>query len=439
MSTATPNATPVPVDPSVTARLAAMMFLQFFVWGGWYVSMTGWMNEHGLSGLTAWAYTVCPIGAIISPLFLGMVADRFFASQRVLGVLHVLGGVALLAVPLVIPSVSPELPKTFWHPYVLLLLAHALCYMPTLGLSSTVALHNITNAKKQFPFIRVFGTLGWVVGNLVVGGNLKTFGLDVEWLAAGDKSPVQFYVAGGAAVVLGLFSFSLPHTPPPLLGRRVRVGELLGVDAIRLLAKPSYLVFIVCSFLVCIPLAAYYQQARNFVDFVGFSNPTLTMSFGQVSEVVFMLLMPMMFARLGVKWVLAMGMLAWVARYGLFAGAAESKVLWMTLGGVVLHGICYDFFFVAGQIYVDERTPSAIRGQAQGFLVLVTQGLGLLVGAQVVGWLVAHHTLKGTHPMGDELEWAKIWGIPAAMALAVFLVFVVLFRDKEATADAGRA
>lgn len=422
---------PGKVDPGVTARLSTMMFLQFFVWGAWYVSMTGWMNEHGLSGLTAWAYTVCPIGAIISPLFLGMVADRFFASQRVLGALHLLGGAALIAVPMVIPGVSPDAAKTFWHPYVLLLLAHALCYMPTLGLSSTVALHNITNAEKQFPYIRVFGTLGWIVGNLVVGGNLKTFGLDVVWLAEGDKSPVQFYVAGGAAVLLGLFSFSLPNTPPPLAGKRVRVGELLGLDAIRLLAKPSYLIFILCSFLVCIPLAAYYQQARNFVAFTGFSNPTLTMSFGQVSEVVFMLLMPLMFARLGVKWVLAAGMLAWVVRYGLFAGAAGDKVLWMTLAGVVLHGICYDFFFVAGQIYVDKRTPPSIRGQAQGFLVLVTQGLGLLVGAQAVGWLVKNHT-STIQEAGKEvavLDWKMIWLMPAGMALVVLVVFVALFRD----------
>lgn len=431
--------TPAP-SAATTTRLSFMMFLQFFVWGAWYVSMTGWMNVQGLGDLTAWAYTVCPIGAIVAPLFLGMIADRFFASQRVLGLLHLLGGAALIAVPLIIPSISPDTPKTFWHPYILLLLAHALCFMPTLGLSSTVALHNITNAEEQFPYIRVFGTLGWVVGNLVVGGNLKTFGLDVVWLADGDKSPVQFFVAGGAAVLLGLFSFTLPNTPPPLAGKAVRVAELLGLDAIRLLKSRSYLIFIVCSFLICIPLAAYYQLARNYVDHVGFSNPTLTMSFGQVSEVFFMLVMPLMFARLGVKWVLAVGMLAWAIRYGLFAGAATNSIAWMTLVGIMLHGICYDFFFVAGQIYVDKRTPSSIRGQAQGFLVLVTQGLGLLIGAQLIGTWVKDSTIAGPTPAATQLDWIRIWGMPAIMALVVFIGFVLLFRDsgKPKDARAGR-
>jgi nucleoside transporter len=422
-----------PRHSAVAARLSAMMFLEFFVWGAWYVSMTGWMGVAKIGGLTAWAYTVGPIAAIISPFFLGLIADRFFPTQRVLGVMHLLGGAALLAIPKVVAALDPATPQTFFHPYVLLLLAHMLCYMPTLGLTNTLCFHNMTEPERQFPIVRVFGTIGWIVGNIVVGGNLKTWGLDITWIAEGDKSPLQFYIAGVAAVLLGLYSFGLPHTPPPAAGKKVRASEILGLDSLRLLADRNYLVFILCSFLICIPLAGYYNQGRNFVEFVGFSNPTLTMSYGQMSEIIFMILMPAFFARLGVKWMLAAGMLAWVARYAFFSAAADDKVKWMVLIGVMLHGICYDFFFVTGFLYVDKKAPREIRGQAQGFLVLITQGLGLGIGAILFGHLVGHYTKEV--PTGSALNWSKIWLAPCIFAAAVLLVFVALFRDRS-TADA---
>lgn len=415
--------------PGVTARLSLMMFLQFFVWGAWYVSMTGWMNRVGIGGLTAWAYTVGPIAAVISPFVLGLVADRFFATQRVLGVMHILGGAALLAVVPVVNGLPPEVPLNFRHPYVLLLLAHMLCYMPTLGLTNTLAFHHMSNPQKQFPWIRVWGTVGWIVGNIVVGGNLRPFGLDLTWIGDGDASPLQFYIAGGAGVALGIYSFVLPHTPPPAKGRAFSAREALGLGSLRLLARPGYLVFIVCSFLICIPLAGYYAYARTYVGASGFKNATLTMSAGQMSEIVFMLLMPLFFARLGVKWMLAVGMLAWVVRYGLFAGAAEPSVMSLVLAGVLLHGICYDFFFVTGFIYVDREASKEIRGQAQGFLVLITQGLGLGIGAQLFGRLVASYS-----PEGGPVDWRMIWAVPAGFALAVLIAFVLLFRERRATA-----
>lgn len=411
-----------------------MMFLEFFVWGSWYVSMTGWMNKVGIGGLTAWAYTVGPIAAVISPFFLGMVADRFFPTHRVLGAMHVLGGIALLTIPSVVGALSPDTPQGFMHPYVLLLLAHMLCYMPTLGLTNTLCFHNMSNPERQFPMVRVFGTIGWIVGNIVVGGNLKNWGVDLTWIAEGDKSSAQFYVAGGAAVLLGFFSFTLPHTPPPLAGKKVTVGEVLGLDSLRLLAKPSYLVFVVCSFLICIPLAGYYNYARNFVEYSGFNNPTMTMSYGQMSEIIFMILMPALFARLGVKWMLAVAMLAWVLRYGLFAAAAPDKVAWMTFAGVLLHGICYDFFFVTGFLYVDRAAPKEIRGQAQGFLVLITQGLGLGLGAQLFGKLVTKYSSEGAGAGAPPaLDWRMIWAVPAALAFAVLVVFVIAFRTPRTT------
>jgi len=405
-------------------RLSVMMFLQFFVWGAWYVSQTGFMIDRGMGPLSAWAYTVGPIAAILSPFFLGMVADRFFPSQRVLGVLHLLGGVAMLAVPMVArPYVEGN--AKFFEPYILLLLVHMLCYMPTLGLTASLALTHMTNPEKQFPMIRVWGTVGWIIGGVVVGGNLKTFGLDTVWITEGDKSPIQFYVTGAAGIALGLFSFSLPHTPPPLAGKKVSAREILGLDAITLLAKPSYLVFVLCSFLLCIPLAGYYNFGRNFVEATGFTNPTLTMTFGQFAEIFFMLIMPLCFARLGVKWMLAVGMLAWVARYGLFAGAADDHVRWMVLAGILLHGICYDFFFVTGMVYADKAAPTQIRAQAQGFLVLVTQGLGMLIGAQAFGWWVSRNTTA------TITDWERVWVAPCIFAAAVLVLFVACFRNPR--------
>lgn len=420
---------------TVLPRLSIMMFLQFFVWGAWYVSMTGFFKNQGMGDVTGAAYTVGPIAAILSPFFLGLIADRFFSSERVLGTLHVIGGLALIAAPFTASEYSlPAAPEgaglfynmvlrdlpAFGHPFILLLLVHMLCYMPTLGLTSSLSFHNLTNREKQFPLVRVLGTIGWIVGNIAV-----------SFMPGKDGSAWQFYIAGGAGVVLGLFSFTLPHTPAPLAGQKPSVGQILGLDSLALFKNRSYAVFIVCSFLICIPLAAYYQQARNFVeatDSVVNKSATFTMSFGQMSEVIFMVLMPLFFAKLGVKWMLAVGMLAWVVRYGLFAGAADDHVMWMVLGGVLLHGICYDFFFVTGMIYVDKDTPAHLRGQAQGFLVLVTQGLGMVIGAKLVFWLVSENTEAGV------TAWKTVWAIPAGFAFVVLLAFVALFKDGRPVA-----
>lgn len=262
----------------------------------------------------------------------------------------------------------------------LLFFGHMLCYFPTLALTNSLALHNMTNAEKQFPLIRVFGTIGWIVA-----------GIFVSW-QGWDASVNLFYVAAAAAIVMGLYSFTLPHTPPPSKGKAVSFSEIMGFDALVLFRKPSFLIFMLCSFLVCIPLAFYYQMASKFIAQGGLANPAFKMSFGQMSEIVFMLLMPLFFARLGVKWMLFVGMLAWVVRYTLFAFGANDSIMWMLLAGIVLHGICYDFFFVTGQIYTDRVAPKEIRGQAQGLLVLCTLGLGMLIGAQLAGKVEVNYT-----------------------------------------------
>jgi nucleoside transporter len=291
-----------------------------------------------------------------------------------------------------------------------------LCFMPTLGLTSSLALHNMTNAEKQFPLIRVFGTVGWIVANIAIS------------TLAFDRSPNMFYVAGGSALLLGAFSFSLPHTPAPSKGRPFSGRDALGLDSLVLLKSRSFAVFCVCSFLLCIPLAAYYAFAGQFVGEMGFTKIAGTMSFGQMSEILFMLIMPLCFAKMGVKWMLSVGMLAWAIRYGLFATAADDQVKWMVLGGILLHGICYDFFFVAGQIYVDGKAGPRIRGQAQGFYVLLTQGLGMLIGAQLAAALVARYQ-TGT---GDDavIDWQTVWMYPAIFAFVVLIVFVIFFKDK---------
>lgn len=404
---------------SVGPRLSAMMFLELFVWGAWYVSMTGFINAQHMSGVTAWAYSVGPVAAIISPLFLGLVADRFFATERVLGVMHILGGIVIFIAPSFASPFEGDGSPLF-HPFVVALLVHMLCYMPTLGLTNTVAFHSLANRERGFPLVRVFGTIGWIVGNLVVSS-----------LPGGDQSATQFRIAGAAGILLGFYSFTLPHTPPPAAGKPFSIREALGLDALKLLKDRSFAVFLVSSLLICIPLAAYYQQARNFVAAAGIADPVLKMSFGQMSEILFMLVMPLFFARLGVKWMLAVGMLTWVARYGLFAFAWDEKIQWMVIAGILLHGICYDFFFVTGQIYTDMKAPNDIRAQAQGFLVLVTQGLGLGIGAQVIGEIVARNTTV----VGDAtvVGWPAIWTAPSAMAAGILLLFVLLFRERGAS------
>jgi nucleoside transporter len=393
--------------PALGARLSAMMFLEFFVWGAWYVTVGNYMTKIGLTGVIYWAYTVSPIAAVVSPFFLGMVADRFFATEKVLGVLHLLGGLAILAAP----SAAGSAPL-----FIALLLLHVLFYMPTLGLANSLAFHNIEDQEKQFPWIRVFGTIGWIAANVLVSAVLRA-----------DATPIPLYTAGIASLVLGVYCFTLPHTPPPAAGTRPTFRNIAGLDALTKLKSRDFTVFIASSLLICIPLSAYYAYAPVFVLSAGIADPAFKMSFGQMSEVLFMLVMPLFFVRLGVKWMLVVGMGAWVLRYLLFALAAPTGAVPWILIGILLHGICYDFFFVTGQIYVDKRSTDDIRGQAQGFLVLVTYGVGMLVGAQISGLL-----FNAMVPDPVVLTaWRAFWLLPAAFAAAVLLFFAVSFREER--------
>ncbi|MEL6442685.1 MAG: MFS transporter [Bacteroidota bacterium] len=398
----------------LSARLSAMMFLEFFVWGAWYTTVAVYMAAEGLGDLTHWPYTVNPVAAIVAPFFLGLIADRYFAAQNVFGVLHILGGVFILAAPSTIQN--PTL-------FILLLLAYNLCYMPTLGLSNTIAFEHLDDQERQFPIIRVFGTIGWIVAGLAI-----SFVMSPILGVTAEATAWPLYLTGIFSIVLGFFAFTLPNTPPAAAGEPVSVRSIAGVDAFKQLGSKPFYIFLAASFLLCIPLAAYYNFTQLFLSATGFENIAATQSLGQVSEILFMLLMPMLFVRWGVKWMLAAGMAAWVLRYALFALAAPDAVMWMIVGGVFLHGICYDFFFVTGQIYVEKKSTPKVRGQAQGLLVLVTYGVGMLIGAQVAGQL--YNRFLGDREALPLAEWPDFWWLPAGLAAVILVLFIALFNDK---------
>ena len=451
------------MKPSVFIRLALMMFIQFFVWGAWYVTAPNYLSGIGFGGGDfGWTYSVGPIAGMISPFFVGMIADRFFASERVLAAMHLAGGLIMFSATRLMLSETPDPSAINW-----VFFGYMLTFYPTLSLTNSLAMRNMSNSEKEFPFIRVFGTIGWIVA-----------GLALTWINW-DTKINMFYLASGSAILLGVFSFFLPHTPPEKNDNKITTREILGLDALILLKNPSYLIFMVSSMLICIPLAFYYQIASRVVELAELPIGQ-TMSYGQMSEIFFMLVMPLFFRRLGVKWMLAVGMLAWVTRYFLFAIGAPDQVVWMIIGGVVLHGICYDFFFVTGQIYTDNVAPKKIRGQAQGMLVLFTLGLGMLVGAQVAGRIEGTHTteeslafkaqvvekndeiaalqlkvsedpslkaqIENLTTERDELrhkelaaiEWKPLWMKPAIFAAAVLGIFILLFRSpKPSEPDSG--
>lgn len=391
--------------------LCAMMFLQFFVWGSWYVTAGTFVQPMGWDQTTTgWIYSAGPIAAMITPLFLGLIADRFFASQRVLAVMHALGAIVMLVF---VPGAIETKDAASFEWYVLI---YMLCYMPTLGLSNTIAFTHIKNPERQFPIARVFGTLGWIAAVTLVSKGLQA-----------DTLPIMFQVAGYSSIAMAILSWVLPHTPPPLAGKKVSIAETLGLGALVLLKRPAFAVFMLCSFLICIPLAGYYSYGNQFAATV-WPEAGFYMAFGQWAEVGFMLIMPLCFRRLGVKKMLAIGMLAWVVRYGLWSLGAPDSIAWMVLGGILLHGICYDFFFVTGQIYVDQQARPEIRGQAQSFLVIMTQGVGMFLGAQIVTGIVETNTT-------DEVpDWSQIWFWPGVAAAAILVLFLVAFRESRKAA-----
>ena len=399
------------MSPKVRVQLSVMMFLEFFVWGVWFVTMGTYLSTLGFKGVDiAAAYSTTNWGAFIAPFFIGMIADRFFSAQKVLGALHLLGA-ALLYYASTIHEPGPF----FW-----VLLAYALLYMPTLALVNAVSFHQMKDPGTQFPGIRVWGTVGWIVASgILVGLVLKRARPDIE------ASSVPMLLGAGASLVLGLYAFTLPSTPPKSAGRKVTVREVLGLDALALMKDRSYAVLVISSLLISIPLAFYYNFTNLYLNETkGVSDPAFSMSFGQMSEILFMILMPWFLKRFGIKKVMIIGMLAWTLRYVLFAQGAGGNAAGLLYVGIILHGICYDFFFVSGQIYVDRKAPKELQASAQGFITLCTYGLGMLIGAWISGLVVDAYAVPG----GGH-RWAEMWYVPAVMAAVVTVLFAALFKD----------
>ena len=424
------SATPSKSSVILIVRLAIMMFLQFFIWGAWYVSMNGFLNENGMSDFIAAAYTVAPIAAIVAPLTLGLIADRLLNTEWVLAILNLLGAALLWITPsLAAAGETASMTGQFAHPMILCLLGYMICFMPTLGLTASLSFKHLSNGEAEFPVVRVLGTIGWIFGNWVMWGMRAFTGEDGIYT---DNSEFIFKAAAIASAVLGIYCLTLPRTAPPAKGESISVGKVLGLDAWSMLKDFPFLVFAIASFLTCIPLAGYYANGYGFVDQMGiklFGSTTGAMSTGQMSEIFFMLIMPFCFARLGVKKMLIIGMLAWVIRYALWGFAFGQEGPLVTLPvflGILLHGICYDFFFVTGMIYTDKKAKPEIRGQAQSLVVMLTQGLGLGIGAQAFGWLGKRYTTD------EVLDFSSFWYTPAAFAFVVMLLFMISFWDRSA-------
>jgi nucleoside transporter len=395
----------------LTVQLSVFMFLQYYIWGSWYASMGGYLNstlkfDGGQIGL---AYGAFAIGAMISPFFVGLIADRYFASEKLLGVLGLLGGAVLCLVPRV----------TAFAEFYPLLILYCATFVPTLALGNSLSLHHLANAKRDFPRVKIFSAVGWIAG-----------GVTVSQIDA-DRTAEQFYLAGGLSVLFGLFAFTLPHTPPKKTGRDVSLGEVLGLDALALLRKRSFAVFIGCMFLICVPLYFYFVNMSVYLGELQWTNATRKMTLAQVSDVVFLFLLPLMLYQFGYKLTIAIGILAWVTRYFLLAGSAGAAVdaqTAMIFGAILLHGVCYDFLFIAGQLYVDDEANERIRGAAQGFIAFILWGVGAFVGTLLAGMVMAANKLP--EKVGTiEHDWSGIWMQPAIGAVTVLAVFLVFFRE----------
>ena len=396
------------------AQLSTFMFLQYFIWGSWYVSMGAYLaTELKFGGQEVGAaYGAFAIGSMISPFFVGLIADRYFASEKLLGILGLLGGVVLCLLPHA---------KVFGSFYPLLILYCAL-FAPTLALGNSLALHHLLDAKQDFPRVKVLSAVGWIAGGVTLS------------LLGGEQSSIQFYLAGAVSVLFGLYSFTLPHTPPKKVGQHVPLGEILGLDALALMRKRSFAIFVVCMFLICIPLYFYFVNMAIYLTELGWPNIAGRMTLAQVSDVVFLFLLPVMLKTLGYKKTIFLGILAWAARYFFLAGSVGAGAAAQTVlifAAILLHGVCYDFLFIAGQLYVDQEANERNRSATQGFIAFILWGIGAFVGTMLAGQVLGSHVLPAAAG-GIQHDWKGIWVLPALGAAAVLLVFSIFFREPKA-------
>ena len=401
---------------TIKTQLSAMMFLEFFIWGGWFVTLGTFMgNNLGATGAeTGMAYSTQSWGAIIAPFIIGLIADRFFNAEKILGVLHLVGAILMF-------QMSQTNGFTLFYPYIL---GYMICYMPTLALVNSVSFNQMKNPAKEFSFVRVWGTVGWIAAGLAIS---YIFHWDsTENIQAGMLQNT-FLLSAIASLLLGILSFTLPKTPPRVSkNEKVTLSDILGLDALKLLKDRNFFIFFISSILICIPLAFYYQNANPFLSEIGLKNPTGIMTTGQISEVLFMLLLPVFFTKYGFKKTILFGMLAWAIRYLLFAYGNAGAYTYMLLLGIGLHGICYDFFFVSGQIYTDSKAGQKIKSAAQGLITLATYGVGMLVGFWIAGKISDTNLISQ-----NNHDWHQIWMFPAIFAFVVMLIFAFFFKNEN--------
>lgn len=399
------------MNTKTNIQLSVMMFFQFFVWGAWFVTMGTYIGaELGADGgRIGAAYMTQAWGALVAPFIMGLIADRYFSAQKLLGTLHIAGAVLLC-----LAAVSDE-----FLPFYMCIFAYMILYMPTLALVNSVSFTQMSDPSRQFARVRIWGTIGWIVAGVLVGY--------VFLWESKELLNRSFILAAFASGFLGIFSFFLPDTPPPSKGEKVSIRGILGLEALSLLKDKNFLIFFIASVSICIPLAYYYSFANVFLNEIGMENAAGNMTFGQVSEVLFMALLPMFLMKYGMKATLALGMFAWIVRYAFFAFGDAASGVWMLFMGIVLHGVCYDFFFVSGQILTDYKAGEKIRSAAQGLITLANYGVGMAIGFKVAGMSVDSNTIPGGH------DWEAIWATPAVFAVIVLLLFVVTFKNEPIT------
>jgi nucleoside transporter len=394
---------------NATILLSVMMFVEYFIWGSWYVTLGTYMGTtlHSSGIQIGAAYSALAIATMISPFVIGLIADRFFAAQKILGVLHLVGAVLLYLATTTAAN----------GPFYWIILFYSLLYMPTIALSNSIAFAQMSDPGKQFPWIRVFGTLGWIVAGLLIG--------NLQWEKSGIVN--TFYLAAGASAFLGIIGFFLPNTPPKAAASQNTAAKALGTEAFVLFKNSAYLIFFIAAILVCIPLSFYYGFANVFLNEIGMQGAASKMILGQISEAVFILAIPFLFNRIGVKKMLLMGMIAWILRYICFAYGNIDANLWMLYAGIILHGVCYDFFFVTGYMYTEKKAGAAIKNAAQGLFTFATYGLGMFIGTWFSGFVVDNYKTPAGH------DWTKIWYVPAYIALGVVIYFILFFREKKSS------
>ncbi|AZI23948.1 MAG: nucleoside permease [Pedobacter agri] len=396
-------------------KLSTMMFLEFFVWGAWFVTLGTFLgnNLKATGAETGAVFSTQSWGAIIAPFIVGLIADRYFNAERILGVLHLIGALLMY-------QMYNATDISVFYPYVL---GYMIIFMPTLALVNSVSFNQMNDPEKEFSSIRIWGTIGWIAAGLLIS---YFFHWDSKEGTESGLLRNTFAMAGIVSLVLGLFSFALPKTPPKVSStEKIKIGDLIGLDALKLLKDRNFLIFFISSILICIPLAFYYQNANPFLSNIGMDNPTGKMTIGQASEVIFLLFIPIFFKRFGFKMTILVGMLAWAVRYALFAYGNAGELSFMLILGIALHGVCYDFFFVSGQIYTNSKAGERFKSSAQGLITLATYGVGMLIGFAVAGKISdAYKAVDGT------MDWKMIWIIPAGIALVVFILFALTFNDK---------